>query len=584
MTTIKYVGSADNYAELPVTGNQSIWQIGQQEERPYAEAALLMATGLFDSQQIPVTSAVDPVTGMVEISASGLKVRAAYVDPSKTDSFKAVVTEAGTGYVFVRYAWDATYDAVAKVRIYSTDQSANGPVDFYGIKSIPIATANSASAVIAAYLVGTSIASEGDSAGTFNYNATYIGANHGPFIAHAITCAGHGKTNADVGSEWSALGRKFYIAKIVDANTLWLVSENSGTHDRWVFYTTLMPTQAFVHSGGAANTSTFTSTADAIAQLSPSLNKRSLHVCVDDALVGTSSSALYTPGKFQIFERYSIINPADAVAFIKENVGKYPSFSDESIANDVAVSNIHNWNSNGCHTVEQTVTWISAVNQLAQYVVQCYPPVFSGNTLSQYVPGVSLIGGLDYKSKVDITAGVTPFSVASANWSDQENSPNRLAQIVSNAGVNKYGSVVGFSPIRGVTTRKKRLLYSASNAATVPSNGTKKQYPYAVIKDPAIGDSYTAIGYYHVFNSAWTPDATVATWFRDGDDYVVILDFHKVSALSRVALPAYCDGFTARLVDSLNVTLLTNAVIDSGGIAVACTSTYGYAVIRVSAI
>ena len=74
--TIKYIGHSDNYAELPVTGKQSVWQIGQQEERSDAEAALLLATGLFSSPPQAVAAIANPVTGGIEISVGGKRVDA----------------------------------------------------------------------------------------------------------------------------------------------------------------------------------------------------------------------------------------------------------------------------------------------------------------------------------------------------------------------------------------------------------------------------------------------------------------------------------------------------------------------------
>lgn len=45
--TIKYTGTQVRWSELPVTGKQSTWNPGHQEERSDAEAALLKGTGLF---------------------------------------------------------------------------------------------------------------------------------------------------------------------------------------------------------------------------------------------------------------------------------------------------------------------------------------------------------------------------------------------------------------------------------------------------------------------------------------------------------------------------------------------------------
>lgn len=73
-TYVKYIGTADNYAELPVTGKQSVWQVGQGEERSDAEASLLLGTGLFSSAALHVTATTNPLSGVIEITASGKKV------------------------------------------------------------------------------------------------------------------------------------------------------------------------------------------------------------------------------------------------------------------------------------------------------------------------------------------------------------------------------------------------------------------------------------------------------------------------------------------------------------------------------
>lgn len=57
--TIKYTGSVDRWPELAVTGKQSNWRVGQQEERSDAEAFLLLGTGLFTGVGMPVMAAPD---------------------------------------------------------------------------------------------------------------------------------------------------------------------------------------------------------------------------------------------------------------------------------------------------------------------------------------------------------------------------------------------------------------------------------------------------------------------------------------------------------------------------------------------
>jgi len=80
-TTIKYIGTADNYAELAITGKQSVWQVGQQEERTAAEAALLLSTGMFSTPSKPVTATANLTGGSDFLSeVSTLKLPAGVTD------------------------------------------------------------------------------------------------------------------------------------------------------------------------------------------------------------------------------------------------------------------------------------------------------------------------------------------------------------------------------------------------------------------------------------------------------------------------------------------------------------------------
>lgn len=521
---------------------------------------------------------VDQLTGETVLYTSTGQTIGSVQDPIKSVTVSSI-------YAYLRTSWSATLDAVSRIRIYSTDATINAPVDFYGVRTIPIATANTSSAILSAFASGTAIASQTDSIGPLNYNGTYMGANHGPFVGHSVTQTAHGKTAEDIGSEWSGpASRKFYIVKIVDQDKLWLVSNNSGTFAQWAFYTTSLSGQTLSHSSGASNTASIVVSADTTTQITPFLNNRSLRVEIDDAVVNHLVDGIYYPAKsFKIYENYSIVNPSAAIDFIKANVGVSPKFNDNSVFADCVLKNVHSFQSNGAHTVDQTITWNSAVNLTYQGVVQDMPPTNVG-ILNQYVPGVGTINAVDYRLLVDISGTVTVFETAQADWLDQASAPSRMAQITSLAGVNKAGIVVGYSPLTGIGTRLKRAAAATTTAGGLMSAATKKQYPKLISAghQPAAAETYRAVGYHHVYNAEIVPDATVATWFVDGSDVVVVLDFHKTSALSRVILPAFCDTWRCSLVDSQNVNLLSDLVIDGGGVAVTCTATYGYAIIRVA--
>lgn len=101
--TIKYIGTQDRWPELQVTGKQSNWRPGQQEDRSDAEAALLMATGLFSG--VPLTVRADSVTGAIT-TASGQSLSVSPVIISGGLGVGLTLTAApAAGYSFTTGQW-----------------------------------------------------------------------------------------------------------------------------------------------------------------------------------------------------------------------------------------------------------------------------------------------------------------------------------------------------------------------------------------------------------------------------------------------------------------------------------------------
>lgn len=532
--------------------------------------------------------------GIVFDDATAAGIKKAVGIGAFADSFKAVAF-GGDGYMYIRYAWSSTVDAVLRIRLYSSDLTVNAPVDWYGVRTIAKATADSG--IVAAFAGGAQLAAQGDSIGPLKYNGTYIGANHGAFICHKCTAVAHGKTSADVGSEWSGpSSRKFYLLRVVDSDNLWVVSDSTGTLPAWdaltTFYTTSLASQTLTHSFGATNTASIAVSAEAAdKQLTPALSRRSLSVVVDGSPVAYASATVVYPKTLTISEKYEVVSPAYAIEWVKTRAGQTPSFFDDAIQTDIIVENTHFFSSNGACSTKQKITWNNPVALGYVGLVQDTPPYFSGKALLAYIPGVNPIVGTgtwDFKSTVDFSGAVEVLLAPAASWIDATNPPNLIAQVVADTagGTKRYGLVVGFSSLRGLTTRAKRS-QTANNAGGFLSSATKKMYPYAITGTtftPAAGSVTECTGYHHVYNiDTAAPDTTINTWYIDGPDVVVRVDFHKTSAMTKIALPAFAEGWVARVVDAQNVSVLS-PVVDNRELAVSCGSTYGYAVIRLSAI
>lgn len=101
--TIKYTGTQIRWPELAITGKQSVWNPGQIESREDAEAALLLATGVFtDEGDKPLMlSGGDGLTiggqALTAGQANALREGAETLKrPTFRDTFKRADTLAGT--------------------------------------------------------------------------------------------------------------------------------------------------------------------------------------------------------------------------------------------------------------------------------------------------------------------------------------------------------------------------------------------------------------------------------------------------------------------------------------------------------
>jgi len=93
-TTIRYKGVQENWPEVAVTGKQSRWLRGQTEARPDAEAAALLATGLFELAGLRAAQFMDAPGGRFDL----LTPDGGVVALSEAVEHGTSLTATGTGY------------------------------------------------------------------------------------------------------------------------------------------------------------------------------------------------------------------------------------------------------------------------------------------------------------------------------------------------------------------------------------------------------------------------------------------------------------------------------------------------------
>ncbi len=501
-------------------------------------------------------------------------------------STKLRVQVAG-GALYIRTPWDATYDAVQCVLV-STNRTidSNNPVELGGARRIPVATADADIYTAWSGAAGgtTLLAGQGDDAPPQRYNGSTIGGNHkNEFCLHA-TAAGHGKTDADIGSLWAGSTLQYVLASIVDANTLRFVETATAS-------VASIAGQTLTHVSGAASTASIAVTASASGRF-PTLNNRSVAVFLDGVPIDQARDAVYAGARLEIRESYGIVNPVAYAAWLRTQVGRVSSGAapSDAVADDVVVRYRWVFGENGSVTNNAETEFVSTVavsnSSSAISWVQAARPNPTGGTEKTYVPDISPISGYDLKAIADTAAISTTLNIDTATWLDAKNPPNRQVQLVFVSTTPTIGQILGLSPLRGPTSRGRR---AANTSRAGYFSTAKKNYiyaqnglPYGSTTIPA-GTVVKGVAYRHIYNPQRTPDATVSTWYWDGDEIVVTVDFHKVSTLSTIGLPAVAEGWAVTAIESTAVTLFS-PVVDGGQIAVACTAAYGHAQYRVSAV
>jgi len=499
------------------------------------------------------------------------------------------VTKSGNN-LYIRAKFTSTLDIIQLVVMATGTAFTNDTVNVVGARTCDNTLSKTSN--VEAWNTGTVLAVQGDSSAPIKYNGTYIGGNHGAFVVKEITATGHGKTVVDVGSEWvDGLPRKWYLMRVVDANKLWFISENLSVAPAWSFSSTLTGS-TLTHSADATNTGAITVVSSVSTQLWPALQSQTKKIMLD-GITELTVDGTYLCTTLDIVNSYTIPNVAAVLTYVRSLVGgaTQPSFIDSSIAPDVSRCITYRYAENGSCTIIDSVR---NYNQLTlDYFggTQAEPLEYTGKQLWQYIPRVSPIVGTiktwDFINQENIGGTFEALTIGLSKFTDVNNPPDRMAQIVKTAGVSNFGMMIGFSPVRSVglpATRK--TLISESNLVSA----IRKQYLKALNGGGSaftgnvlpVNSVYDIVAYRAYWSAETCPEATSFIWFRDGKSIIVIADFHQNVTCSKLPLPEYFSGLDVTVIDkTASLTLHGNNVLNDG-LLVTVTGGYGYIVAKLS--
>jgi len=426
----------------------------------------------------------------------------------------------------------------------------------------------------------------------WNINGTYIGGNHGCSNARELTCPGHNKTVSDLGSEWKdSAGVKFYIIKIVDTNRVWVLSENKGSNDIWKFVTTIT---------GGSLTNTFSSdvmniSSNWMAQIIPACRIQKQEYLIDGKTPLPENREVEC-AYLDIVEEYDIINPGSLLDKIRRSPGQEIDFAGQDLAGVIHNSIIYRFLPNGAVVVQHTST------ALQQFMIG-YMGFIQSLKLNTgkfqaheyYIPKTKpfSLGGTNYNFQAiqdfrkKIPAAIK-FQSSAGTIADEQNLPDRFIQLLgvreNGKFIAKAGFAFGYSPVSGVTKIGERPHHTSSGGFIFTSS---KSYPYAL--DNRIGDIvpagtiFNCTAYRVYFDPRRNPNATCVYWYKENNDYLVYLDYHRNVENEVVVLPPEMRGKKISILEKTpSFSLRTDKTVLENGIMLSVTNEYGYAVLRMA--
>ena len=515
-----------------------------------------------------------------------------------------MVVELASGYLYARFPWDATYDAVQRITVTAVPASdiINGVTQPSQIRRIAIAT--SRTGMVAAFNAAVGAADifvgEVDVAPPVKYNNTFIGGNHGALASIRVTATAHGKTVADIGSEWSDGTKSVWIIAILDANTLVCMLNNIGTNDSLWFFFTNLSAGTLTHVAGATNTGSVSFSAPSARQIFPSVRDHVQTVKLN-GVTTVSVDGVYDCNYVTVEESYDIVNPELMRDYLIAGRpwATTPSVTDPAIASQVSLRYVYEVHDNGSMSVAgrfenlQTID-LSSGDGFAGFIQAQTASWAAGvETMSLYVPRTTaIVGSLktwNFENCEVISGAFEQIDFTKARWTNVANPPDRMVELVKNtaSGINQKGYAIGYSRLSGAGANLANYIVKSGYISAA-----RKMYPHILTKQaPAFGAPAStlpvnsvveATAYRILYNLSAIPEATTAAvrLFEGGAE--VILDFHQNVTAKAVPVPAKLNGKTVTIVDGNGNLTLDSAVVTAGAITVSVTGSYGAAVLQVA--
>lgn len=480
---------------------------------------------------------------------------------------KFVYDKSGNGVSYIESQFSEQYDF--RIEFVVNSISGNRCFGFKTAKLIDKAT-----------LAELTVHSPSDDITPARYNNTYIGANHGCSDLRNIISTNHGKTYADIGSEWTNGVYKFYIISIIDANNIRILGENAESYPLWGFRL-VENGDILTHVSGATNTSSFTVETSTLSQIIPAISLPSSNVIADG--VEISESGTYYFNELNVCENYDVFNAASILDRIKSLVGTFsanPRYN--QLGAEKVVRHSLNYKFTSADKCFVNTNFIAYQDINIDYFGFMQQSVLSGGGVKMYIPKtLPIMDGAtqkDFRTITDYNSLDNVLNITPEYWENPLLPPDRYIQ---KSNVITFNG--GFLFDYGVGGEKRKD--SVNNAFFL--NTTRKVYPHGIDSKISVpgGSKYASVCFriYSDANSFNTNGIINKNIFEYEGSLYCYADFNG-AGYHEVSIPDKFIGRTIQVFEkSTNVEVLSETANSNILVSVgASTPLYGYLVFKIN--
>lgn len=393
-------------------------------------------------------------------------------------------------------------------------------------------------------------------------------ANHG-YRGCKYTATSHGKSNSDIGSQYTNGSNNYVLINVVDVDTLWVAETSSNL-------TTVYPDNStLTYVSGGATTTDIQVTASTASQFYPCFQNYNLDVTVDGEAHTQKEYGIGYSDKVEFSESYELLSRDDIISW-------YVTSGDSSLTptgtSVLAQSSNYQFDFEGNCTIELDFEFLAEISVQDIMGLQAVVAQFDSYYIPKTVEFTHEGEQLNYSMiEPSGATGIVSIDFTPEKLDDSAIPSDRWLQI-NGEGV----AAMGFLPVKSAGIN--RALNVPIQTAQIRSY-SDKIYPRLVDKGDftsTIGEKYEATAYriVHTPLSGATATYPVRT---DKFDYYFI-DYHNTTGTVNIPMPTDFTGEVFEIVESRNITCDVGIIGASLSCEVSCLDDYGYLVLQVGSV